>query len=186
MTSVPNLNDLGLPGAVGRFSQEPAGLIVFAGGKGSGYRESAYALAEHVASTTGRAVVAISSSPMPSGISVRHRTASGYHATAHAIREEAACTGWPVILADATLDTDTLGEMVKAAAAGIPVIATMESERESPYAHLVDLIWAAEDWGGGFRRDFDDALYAVVTQTTPAADSGQAPEIDLYLGNKLR
>jgi hypothetical protein len=39
---------------------------------------------------------------------------------------------------------------------------------------------------GGFRRDFEASLYAVVTQTLADTDSGKTLETALHLGNRLQ
>lgn len=185
MAAAPNLNDLNLPEVVSRFSYESAGLIVFAGANGSG-NASAYAMAEHVGSAAGRKVTAISSATAttPVTTAIGRRSAAGYGELARAIREESAVDG-AAILVEARFSPDILREIVSASGGGL-VIATMDSDRQYPYVELIDLIWAAEDEDGGFRRDFEAALYAVVTQKIVDTGSGKVLETHVHPGSRIR
>lgn len=116
---------------------------------GSGRYASADAVAKAI-SGTGRAVTAVAAGEVPP-------------------------TGVSVIRADIK-SIDSLWTLVEAATRGALVIAELDADSH-PYRRLVDLVQAAEDWEGDFRRDFEAALYAVV-QT--------GDEETVHLGRRLR
>lgn len=135
-----------LPEIALRFAGQSAGLIVFAGGPKSGKTTAATALAEHVRSTTERAI----SGPGPG-------VASLAMGEGHSDRPG-------VLLLDTTMTVDGLAAAIEAAAAGDLVIVTMTGDR-AVYSGLLDCVQAAEDWSGKLRRDFDAALYAIIHQS---------------------
>ncbi|HEX9229922.1 MAG TPA: hypothetical protein VF885_25265 [Arthrobacter sp.] len=156
------LNDLGLPEAVGQFARQPAGIIFFAGGPGSGRTTSAAVLAENVASTTGRKVATLNK------------------IGPEVLRDEREA-GATAFLIDGPLSVDGLAAMVEAATGGALVIATMPGDRH-PYSTLVDIVQAAEDWSGRLRRDFDAALYAIIHQSL----AGSALQTEVHFHDDWR
>lgn len=170
-----------LPGLLESFTHQQSGLIVFAGGRGSGRTTSAYALAERVAAA-GRCVVAISEGPVI-GTAVRAHPVRRRRDIPDAVRAEAAA-GATVLLVDSDQDTDSLSSLVEAAAAGALVIATLDNRGTGSYIHLLNLIEAAEDWGGGLRADFEACLCAVITQTLADTESGATLAADIHPGRR--
>lgn len=157
MTPVPNLSDLDLPDVVRQFANERSGLIVFAGDSS---RPAAYALAEHTAAATGRTVTALTTRPVPPDSTAQRRDGTISEAISDESQQKA-----PVLLIETRLTADSLADMVAAASQGALVITEMASGHQNPYLHLVDLIQASEDWDGALRRDFDAALYAIISPT---------------------
>jgi Tfp pilus assembly pilus retraction ATPase PilT len=182
MTSKP-LPAHGLAGLMEAFALEQSGLIVFAGGPGSGRTTSAYAMAEHFLAA-GRPVVAISTGPAV-GTDVRHRPVSRRSDIPDAVRAEAAA-GSAALLVDCDQDTDSLAAIVEAATSGSVMIATLNNRGTGSYTHLLNLVEAAEDWDGNLRRDFESSLYAVVTQALVETTTGTTLAAEIHPGRKLQ
>jgi hypothetical protein len=85
-------------------------------------------------------------------------------------------TGWP------RLDDETLH--LRAAVIGIlmDILVADDTLTGAPFPGISD----PHTWGGGFRRDFEASLYAVVTQTLADTDSGKTLATALHLGNRLQ
>lgn len=162
---------------------EPSGLIVFAGGPGSGRTTSAHALADRI-TDDGRSVVEISAGPAVGNTARRHRVARRSDIPA-AVRAEAAA-GAPVLLVDADQDADSLSAIVDAATAGALVIVTLNNRGAGSYIHLLNLIEAAEDWTGRLRTDFDAALCAVITQTMIETAAGTTLKAEIHHGRRMQ
>jgi Tfp pilus assembly pilus retraction ATPase PilT len=165
------------------FALESSGLIVFAGGPGSGRTTSSHTLAERIAAT-GRSVVAISAGPAM-GTAVRHRPVDGRSGIPDAVRAETA-SGTEVLVVDSDQDVDSLSAIVGAAAAGALVVATLNNRGTGSYSHLLNLIEAAEDWDGRLRADFDASLRAVVTQDLVESSTGAVLEAEVHHGRRVQ
>lgn len=173
----------GFSQALDGFLLEQSGLIVFAGGPGSGRTTSAYALVERIVAS-GLPAVAISTGPVVDS-SVRHRPVNHCGDIPDAVRAEMAA-GTAVLLVDSDQDADSLSAMVDAVTEGALVIATLDNRGTDSYIHLLNLIESAEDWGGHLRGDFDAWLYAVITQALIETPAGPTLTAELRPGRMMQ
>ena len=187
--AIPNLQQLGLPDALGRLTEYRAGLILITGVTGSGKSNTMAAMLNHMNQSQQRHIVTIENP-----IEFLHRDLScsmtqrevGVDTESVGVGLRAALRQDPdVIVVGDLRDPDTMDSAIKGAETGRLVISALPTPDVLSTVHLVHSMMPAEEREIG-RVRFSEAILAIVAQQLlPTADgSGRVPAVEIMVANQ--